>query len=241
MGPVLQVEALQGQVKAVEDFVDEWASKSIDTSNRVRQEHVGALKQAKENMKQLKETEAKMSKKAEKLEQRLTQESAEMEQLTDSLGKVQEAEKALPPKIETIKENISSLQQAADVTKQGLELSLQEKQAVLANLQTIKVDFFRTRLGLRFDRSVPGVLRLVFTQIDRKNPSREYTIGVQVLEENEELYVVRECSPPVDGLDGLLRILNDNNDLRAFMLGVRGKFKQLTEADTAIEPAPTAA
>jgi hypothetical protein len=40
----------------------------------------------------------------------------------DSVGdcfKVQEAEKALPPKIEAIKENISSLQQAADVTKQG--------------------------------------------------------------------------------------------------------------------------
>lgn len=44
---MLQVEALQEQVKAVEDFVDEWASKSIDTSNRVHQEHVGALKQAK--------------------------------------------------------------------------------------------------------------------------------------------------------------------------------------------------
>ena len=47
MGPALQVEAVQGEVKAVEALVDEWANKSLQTSHNTTQNHLAALKQAK--------------------------------------------------------------------------------------------------------------------------------------------------------------------------------------------------
>uniref|UniRef100_A0A7S0N2N7 Kinetochore protein SPC25 n=1 Tax=Pyramimonas obovata TaxID=1411642 RepID=A0A7S0N2N7_9CHLO len=235
MGPALQVEAVQGEVKAVEALVNEWANKSLQTSNNTTQNHLVALKQAKDCMQQLKETEAEMSEKATLLEKRLAHEHAEVQQLTETLEKVQGIEKSLPPQIDAMKENISSLQQKANTAKQGIELSLQEKKALLENLQTIKVDFFRNRLGLRFDRSVSGVLRLVFTHIDKNDHNREFAIGIQVLDDTEQLYVVRECSPQVAGLDDLLATLNETNDLQAFVLAVRGKFKQLVEAQPGSE------
>eukprot|EP00959_Pyramimonas_sp_CCMP1952_P004852 101792-Pyramimonas_sp.AAC.1 len=148
MGPALQVETVAAEVKAVEALVEEWANKSLQTSNNTTQNHIVALKQAKgayslarfafawkerslrlahlkvhtltrDCMRQLKDTEAQMSEKATLLEKRLAKENAEMKQLTETLEKVQDVEKTLPPQLEAMKENISSLQQKANMAKQG--------------------------------------------------------------------------------------------------------------------------
>jgi hypothetical protein len=64
-------------------------------------------------------------------------------------------QEALNPHIEELHEKISGLQARSDAEKAALARQLELRECRVAHLQTVQADFFRARLGLRFDRSVP--------------------------------------------------------------------------------------
>jgi len=163
---------------------------------------------------------------AAELEQRLEKERAQETKLTNELGKVQEAEGALVPQIESLQVKINGLQAKSDAEKHELDQQLQEHTQRLQHLQTAQTEFFRARLGLRFDRTPDQVLRIVFTKLDPANAEREFVVGVQVLED-DVTYAVRLCEPQLEGLDGLLETLNSTTDLRGFVISVRSSFQAL--------------
>jgi hypothetical protein len=68
-------------------------------------------------------------------------------------------------------------------------------------------------------------LRLIFTQLDSSQPSKEFSFAVHI--DEGDRYMVEECQPPLDAalVDGLVKQVNANNDFSAFVKGMRRAFK----------------
>lgn len=82
------------------------------------------------------------------------------------------------------------------------------------------------RLGLRFVRVEDGsTLKIAFTQIDASEPCREFSVGLQINDDDE--YEVTECEPTVESLPRLIKDLNMTNDFAKFVKCVRKSFKDL--------------
>jgi hypothetical protein len=64
-------------------------------------------------------------------------------------------QEALNPRIEELHEKIGGLQARSDAEKAALSAQLSLRTNRVALLETVQADFFRARLGLRFDRSIP--------------------------------------------------------------------------------------
>lgn len=64
-------------------------------------------------------------------------------------------QEALNPRIEELHKKIGGLQARSDAEKAALSAQLSLRTNRVALLETVQADFFRARLGLRFDRSVP--------------------------------------------------------------------------------------
>lgn len=64
-------------------------------------------------------------------------------------------QEALNPRIEELHDKIGGLQARSDAEKAALSAQLHLRANRVALLETVQADFFRARLGLRFDRSVP--------------------------------------------------------------------------------------
>ena len=87
------------------------------------------------------------------------------------------------------------------------------------------------RLGLTFEKGENGSLRFVFTMIDRNDPERPFTFMLCV--NDEAMYEIRECSPPLNAgtILRLVDILNESHDGSAdgfttFVIGMRNAFKE---------------
>lgn len=81
-------------------------------------------------------------------------------------------------------------------------------------------------LGIEFKRIGNERLRVVFTQIDAAEPSREFSFVVFV--DTNDVYHVSDVQPPVKDIDGLLVELNNTNDFSRFVRNIRKQFQSLT-------------
>ena len=99
-----------------------------------------------------------------------------------------------------------------------------QKEQTLAELQK-GINTYRNLLGLHFERVGEERLRLVFTHIDDKDPSR--TFSFQVFVDPHDKYHVEDCTPTLPELPQLISQLNGSNDFSAFVRGARKAFKAL--------------
>ena len=88
------------------------------------------------------------------------------------------------------------------------------------------VSYYR-RLGLDFEKIHDDKLRLVFTQIDARDPSRRFAFSLRVTA--ADAYEVQECVPLLapGELERLLAELNAGNDFSRFVQKMRAAFKRL--------------
>lgn len=217
-------EVLNTEVLQVQAQVEGWVATRVGATTSLTHSHTAAMAQGTVRLEKLQTTEKHMAQKAAELEQRLDAERHTEAQLERNLHEVKGQQEALNPHIEELHEKISGLQARSDAEKAALARQLELRECRVAHLQTVQADFFRARLGLRFDRSVPHVLRLVFTCIHPAAPLRECVVGVRVLED-DATYQVTECEPAVSALPPLLDALNATGDLRGFVIAIRGQFQ----------------
>lgn len=81
------------------------------------------------------------------------------------------------------------------------------------------------RLGLDFEKLGDDRLRLVFTQVDARDPDRAFSFCVRVTD--SDAYEVDDVTPAVGELPALVRTLNDGNDFSRFVQAMRRAFKAL--------------
>lgn len=149
----------------------------------------------------------------------------------------QETLKAIEAEIARLKEKEADLPQELQLAR-AREKELQEilasKRAALSELSSRQGDYINdlTRgvvmykhLGLDFERADDNKLRLIFTQLDATNPSREYFFSVHI--DEADRYRVEECDPTLDTamVDGLVAELNQANDFAVFVKKMRRAFK----------------
>jgi len=87
---------------------------------------------------------------------------------------------------------------------------------------------YRERLGLAISRAAPQTVRIAFTLLDQKEPSREFSLTLGLA--SSEGYCILDCSPPVPQSEHLLARLNSTVEaataLPAFVVGMRKEFKR---------------
>ena len=81
---------------------------------------------------------------------------------------------------------------------------------------------WREMLGLELINSTHGGIILVFTSIDREEPTKKYICELEV--EGGKTYVVKNCNPAMEDVHVLVDVLNKTNDLSGFVVNLRKKF-----------------
>ncbi|CAK8563001.1 unnamed protein product [Lathyrus sativus] len=66
-------------------------------------------------------------------------------------------------------------------------------------------------------------VKFTFTNIDLKNPNREYSFTVY---HDKNTYLLLSCEPSLDGIEELVHELNKTNDLFKFVRVIRSKFQK---------------
>jgi len=86
-----------------------------------------------------------------------------------------------------------------------------------------EMEKYKTAMGLDIVSSTHGGVLLVFTNIDKQEPDRRFTLHLAT---EAKTYRADECSPHLEDLEKLVNILNKTNDLSGFLVKLRQKFKQ---------------
>ncbi|GBG26012.1 Kinetochore protein Spc25 [Hondaea fermentalgiana] len=81
------------------------------------------------------------------------------------------------------------------------------------------------KLGLEFQRDDNTRLRLSFTQIDPRDPDREFFFVIFV--DKDDCYHVEQVEPAVGSISDLIRRVNATNDFSSFVRSMRTKFQAL--------------
>ncbi len=82
-------------------------------------------------------------------------------------------------------------------------------------------------LGLDLQKAPGNRMKFVFTQIDQKNPSREFFF--QFFVDDADKYQMDECIPliPAPTLQAILTTLNEDNDITRFTVCMRREFVKM--------------
>uniref|UniRef100_A0A7S1G7N0 Kinetochore protein SPC25 n=1 Tax=Bicosoecida sp. CB-2014 TaxID=1486930 RepID=A0A7S1G7N0_9STRA len=163
---------------------------------------------------------ADMTEKAERVAADVAEEERQTSAVQDELDLLKLDRDALPTEIEAL----HTATEAAEAERELVEKSVASKraEATYAVDELTKGVAFYKRLGLDFDGLGEDVLRLTFTQIDPAAPDREFTFTVNVTDDN--VYVVRDVSPPVAGVEEMCEELNETNDFSFFVRRMRREF-----------------
>lgn len=82
-------------------------------------------------------------------------------------------------------------------------------------------------LGLEFQKAPNDCMKFIFTQIDSKNPSKEFFFAIFV--DGNDKYQFVESSPSLnkDAVNRLVHKLNSDSDISYFVVSMRKAFKAL--------------
>ena len=153
---------------------------------------------------------------------RFDKESAELQDAIKTTEILEGKMESIPDEISSAKEKKGAMSRKIAKLEENLTAIKGETRDAVTELQR-QVRYYE-RLGLRFVRVENGSsLKIVFTQIDAKNPKREFVAGLQI--NNEDKYEITACEPKIEKLNRMVEELNASNDFTKFIRGVRGAFK----------------
>jgi hypothetical protein len=153
--------------------------------------------------------------------------STERRQLAEKQAELASLERArgtLPSDVEAGKAREEAAQLQLSQTRAEYERREAESRYELQEL-TRGLECYQ-RLGLSFEKLSDDRLRLVFTLIDPTDPNKRFFFTVRM--NDSDAYTVDECSPPIDTMADMVRLLNENNDFSKFVQYVRREFKKIT-------------
>jgi len=216
-------EVRQGLLIAQKNF-NAWTSACKTNMANSKLAHTQRVQEDKENIAGLQNQMNQLTTKEQELNQIIQQEKEEAQALQMDLNELQNQKESI-----TLKKNNVELE------LQDLNLRLEKEKQVLAQKeQQVKqraldaemgVVFFQSRLGLLIKKRKEGNLLFSFTQIDPADPLQPFNLIIRV--EENGTYSVTACDPAIEGLEGMLRKLNETNNLSSFISTVRRSFKNL--------------
>jgi len=158
-----------------------------------------------------------------KLHQELQIEADRLHELEMTLLELQEKENFLPTQIDQFKKD-ALLQQSKIISSKKLlqdnkDEKLKQKQILLNQL-----NLYHQRLGLHFQTGRDGETRLSFSQLDRKNPNREFYFTFTV--DKNDYFQFKEAEPALrkEDIDEIIRRVNATKNFSAFVSSVRKLF-----------------
>jgi len=159
---------------------------------------------------------------AEQLRITLHREHQELETLQTNIAVLKAQEDALPEFLSVEKKKQKAVRTAAEHKNQEVEKKERELQNLLKE-STNGAEFYKSRLGLDFEKIEDSSLRFCFTKIDLLNPEKRFIFSVSV--DGNDVYRVVECNPKIEGLLSLVEKLNITNNFAEFMQSMRRQFQ----------------
>ncbi|XP_078179198.1 kinetochore protein SPC25 homolog isoform X1 [Carex rostrata] len=101
---------------------------------------------------------------------------------------------------------------------EACEEKLRKGQSEKENLDSA-IAWYQKALGLQV--LVGEGVKFIFNKIDSTNPEKEYSFTVRL---DNDKYNLLQCDPLVEGIDDLLKEVNETNDFFRFVRVMRGKF-----------------
>jgi len=200
--------------------VDSWVAQKENKVTQDQQSHQNAITLQQESIVTLSNTEKKLIEEAKRLELVLKKEAEEQAKLQNDLQSLQARAQALPPVIQNEKGELQRLTEEI-LQKRAVIEKLEAEQTLLYRQYYGRSKFYKERLGMRFEKP-EGYLKVIFTNIDPQNPSREFYFLTYV--DANSRYHISEHSPILSDIDSLVDQLNKDNNFSRFVITIRKKF-----------------
>ncbi|KAK9862023.1 hypothetical protein WJX84_006991 [Apatococcus fuscideae] len=225
---VLDLAQLSEELQLYQSKTRSWASAqssraqdTLQTSRVERQECQSALSCLEQETQHLAQREAQC-------ETRLREQNDETRQLESklTLGSAQQAASA-----SRLGEQKACLGQDKEILERhraGVQQWQASQSTVIEALETA-LSMYRSKLSLQIRRSEErlGELEVIFGDLSREPDSQHWKVGVSI--DEQELYQVTSCKPPLDNLSESLDVLNQSKDFSAFVRAVRRQFCRKAE------------
>lgn len=142
-----------------------------------------------------------------------------------SIEKLKEHQKGLELQVHTCEVDEGREERRLELTRSEHEIVRQKYEQSVKDI-TQGLQLFKM-LGLEFQKSEGECMKFVFTQIDRRSPSREFYFLIFV-DSNDKYNLVETCPALESGKSILLlRELNTDNDMGKFVFKMRKEFSSL--------------
>uniref|UniRef100_A0A7S4B4Y7 Kinetochore protein SPC25 n=1 Tax=Chrysotila carterae TaxID=13221 RepID=A0A7S4B4Y7_CHRCT len=161
----------------------------------------------------------------EALQNRLRAEERKVEELRVELERLHTQEKLLPPEQQRLAKSLEQQRQLLAQRELAYQQCQLQKETRLSELGK-GCSTYQRLLSLEFERMGDERLRLVFTNLDARAPSRAFSFQVYV--DALDKYHIENCEPALPNLPALTDTLNQTNDFSTFVRAVRREFKRST-------------
>ncbi|TIB08066.1 hypothetical protein E3P92_03656 [Wallemia ichthyophaga] len=199
-------------------------SHSSDVRERVmkrKADHAKALNEEKENQSRIKEEIENLKKKEFDVVRDIERERQEVQEMKDQISNYMREMRShstnrdgLIAEIEEYRERINKHKDMIESEKKTLDGQAAKNAPELA--------FFEQKLGLKLRSNKLDCIFLAFSQIDDRQPDRQFSIELDL---SEPEYKVVSCNPRPDELDLLLHELNSSRGFYTFIKRIRGAFR----------------
>jgi len=144
--------------------------------------------------------------------------SSSINGLKEEVGHVRQNKQEIQKSIESNEERLRK--DLAQMSGSEADRRVQDLEAQLSKLGNV--------LGLNLVRSTHGPLILTFTNIDRSNPDKIFSLQIKVV---DRVWKFVESNPTLPNIEELLQTLNETNNISGFVSTVRRSFVKMTKQD----------
>mmetsp|Transcript_13008 Transcript_13008/g.47535 ORF Transcript_13008/g.47535 Transcript_13008/m.47535 type:complete len:229 (-) Transcript_13008:1664-2350(-) len=220
---VLREDELANELGAMRAKFDEWAGAQIHAVDQRVRQHSKVLRQAEDHIQTLGEREKTAVDKSTALGTRRQADSKAESLKLQELENLKLEAKNYPEKVQSLRDQIKKESEELENASVELDKEGTAREGKLDALHRA-TRFYEDRLGLRFAHAINDELQVIFTQIDPKDPSRQFCFSVRV--HDSGVYDVTQCEPKVDGIAEMVETLNSSNNFSNFVKAMRKKFKE---------------
>jgi len=204
--------------------IESFLSSQTSAISKAQQEHEHLMRDMEAKIQRLRREELDADSRRSDLSGQYSTERRQLAEKQAELASLERARGTLPSDVEAGKAREEAAQLQLSQTRAEYERREAESRYELQEL-TRGLECYQ-RLGLSFEKLSDDRLRLVFTLIDQTDPNKRFFFTVRM--NDSDAYTVDECSPPIDTMADMVRLLNENNDFSRFVQLVRQEFKKIS-------------
>jgi hypothetical protein len=212
---------LDRQLQSAQARIEGFVSAQAAALARAQHEHEQVMREVEAKLQRLRSEEIDADARRAALTDQYGGERRQLAEKQAEVAALERARGSLPADVEAAQAREEAAQLQLAQTRAEFERRELEVRYELQELSR-GLDCYQ-RLGLAFEKLADDRLRLVFTLIDPAQPARRFCFTVRMTE--ADAYDVDDCDPAVDALPGMLRQLNESNDISRFVQLMRREFK----------------